>query len=113
MHHVGGDHQIVATGIEALGAEPAAEREIVVSTTLGDDDTVIIAVRDNGPGVPASLVSRVFDPFCTTKETGTGLGLAISRTIAEAHQGKLTYEPNPPRGACFLLRLPCVANRGN
>ncbi|MFO1427784.1 MAG: PAS domain S-box protein [Steroidobacteraceae bacterium] len=104
---------LIRNGIEALGAEPAAEREIVVSTTLGDDDTVIIAVRDNGPGVPASLVSRVFDPFCTTKETGTGLGLAISRTIAEAHQGKLTYEPNPPHGACFLLRLPCVANRGN
>jgi signal transduction histidine kinase len=52
-------------------------------------------------------VARIFDPFCTTKETGTGLGLAISRTIAEAHQGKLVYEPRPgTKGACFVLRLP-------
>jgi signal transduction histidine kinase len=62
--------------------------------------------------VPEAIAARIFDPFCTTKETGTGLGLAISRTIAEAHQGKLVYEPKPGmKGACFVLRLPCPTTR--
>ncbi len=70
-------------------------------------------MQDNGPGVPDDVVARIFDPFCTTKETGTGLGLAISRTIAEAHQGKLLYEPRAGEpGACFVLRLPCPAPGG-
>jgi PAS domain S-box-containing protein len=104
---------LLRNAIEALGAQPAGERDVMVTTALENGDTVTIAVRDNGPGVPASLLARVFDPFCTTKETGTGLGLAISRTIAEAHQGKLIYEPNTPCGACFMLRLPCTATRSN
>ena len=86
---------------------------MLVHTAVENGEIVTIAVRDNGPGVPPSLLARVFDPFCTTKETGTGLGLAISRTIAEAHQGKLIYQPNTPCGACFMLRLPCSATRSN
>ena len=70
------------------------------------DREVEIRVCDNGPGVPPEVVPRLFEPFFTTKAEGTGLGLAMSRTIAEAHGGSLTYEPNTPRGACFVMRLP-------
>ena len=99
---------LLRNGIEALAERPVSDREIVVSTARETGGAVTISVQDNGPGVPESVVARIFDPFCTTKETGTGLGLAISRTIAEAHQGKLVYEPRPDRpGACFVLRLPC------
>ncbi|MCU0759068.1 MAG: PAS domain S-box protein [Steroidobacteraceae bacterium] len=99
---------LLRNAIEALAERPASDREIVVHTAREAGGAVTIAVQDNGPGVPDAVVARIFDPFCTTKETGTGLGLAISRTIAEAHQGKLVYEPRPGRpGACFVLRLPC------
>lgn len=99
---------LLRNGIEALAERPASDREMVVSTAREAGGAVTISVQDNGPGVPDSVVARIFDPFCTTKETGTGLGLAISRTIAEAHQGKLVYEPRADRpGACFVLRLPC------
>ena len=103
---------LLRNGIEALTGRPVDDREIVVGTALEDGETVTISVQDNGPGVPDAVVARIFDPFCTTKETGTGLGLAISRTIAEAHQGKLVYEPRPGcAGACFVLRLPCHTTR--
>jgi signal transduction histidine kinase len=69
------------------------------------DGRVEISISDNGPGVPESLEDRIFDPFCTTKAAGTGLGLAISRTIIEAHEGTLDYEPNQPTGARFTVRL--------
>jgi C4-dicarboxylate-specific signal transduction histidine kinase len=102
---------LLRNGIEALAERPVNDREIVVSTALESGGTVTISVQDNGPGVPDAVVARIFDPFCTTKETGTGLGLAISRTIAEAHHGRLVYEPRPGTpGACFVLRLPCEAD---
>jgi two-component system sensor histidine kinase HydH len=66
-----------------------------------------IRVTDNGPGIPASAVAGVFEPFMTTKETGTGLGLSVSRRIAQAHDGELTVRNHPTGGAEFTLRLPC------
>lgn len=98
---------LIRNSIEALQGQPTAEREVVVTTSQPSANDLVISVSDNGPGVSADFVSQVFDPFCTTKESGTGLGLAISRSIAEAHRGRLSYEPNAPRGARFSLRLPC------
>jgi len=99
---------LVRNALEALSPERAAggQAEVVVATRLMPDERVEISVSDNGPGVSESLADRIFDPFCTTKATGTGLGLAISRTIIEAHEGRLEYEPNLPAGARFTLRLP-------
>lgn len=98
---------LVRNAVEAL-AESAGKRELVIRTLALTDGDVEIAVCDNGPGVPQSVVPRLFDPFCTTKPHGTGLGLAISRTIVKSHEGSLDYRPNTPTGACFVLRLPRV-----
>lgn len=96
---------LVRNSIEALEEFGSTRREVTISTRR-ELDKVLITVRDTGPGVPEALRSRMFDPFCTTKEAGTGLGLAISRSIAEAHRGKLQYVHEPGCGACFVLRLP-------
>ena len=69
-------------------------------------DAIDIDVVDHGPGVPAGVASRLFEPFFTTSEHGTGLGLYIARQLCEANQGSLRYVPVPGGGACFRIRLP-------
>jgi two-component system sensor kinase FixL len=97
---------LVRNALEALALGQLDARELLLRTrtTLGGD--VEISVCDNGPGVDSELQHRIFDPFCSTKPTGTGLGLPISRTIVHTHDGALEYQPNQPRGACFVVKLP-------
>jgi two-component system sensor kinase FixL len=97
---------LIRNAIEALTETPVESRELRVVSRLDGDQTLLIEIIDRGPGVPDELISRIFDPFCTTKATGTGLGFAISRTIAEAHQGKLFYESVEGGGSRFTLQLP-------
>ncbi len=68
-----------------------------------------IVVSDDGPGIPAELRQRVFNPFFTTKDTGTGLGLSIVHRIAEAHGGRIEVGDRPGGGASFTLVLPAAA----
>jgi signal transduction histidine kinase len=63
-------------------------------------------VEDTGPGVPASVRGRLFEPLITTKEHGNGLGLALVKRVAERHGGTVSHEPRPGGGARFTLRLP-------
>lgn len=72
------------------------------------DDPVELCVLDTGPGVPADLLPRLFEPFVSTKETGLGLGLVNARRIAESHCGSLQAANRPQGGACFTLRLPAL-----
>jgi signal transduction histidine kinase len=72
-------------------------------------DTVGVAIEDNGPGIDAEHLHRIFNPFFTTKDHGTGLGLAIVHRIAEAHGGSITARNRRERGACFVLTLPARA----
>jgi signal transduction histidine kinase len=73
---------------------------------------LMIAFRDTGPGVPAELQERVFNPFFTTKPNGTGLGLAKAYTILESHHGRIECSSPPGGGATFMLVLPLIAVRG-
>ena len=70
-----------------------------------------LEVRDNGSGMPASEIERIFEPFYTTREMGTGLGLAASRGIMNAHLGDLTVESQLSHGSQFRLLLPRSANQ--
>jgi PAS domain S-box-containing protein len=89
--------------------EVQGPRRIVLSARAGDvPGQIVLAVADNGPGVPADIRGRIFDPFFTTKPqgSGTGIGLAVSRGLVEAHGGTLTLAPGNGTGASFEMRLP-------
>ena len=99
---------LVRNALEALEESPAQERELIVRTARAEHGDVTLSVSDNGPGVPATLIPRLFEPFSTSRPDAPGLGLAISRAIAVQHNGTLTHQPNVPTGACFVLRLPSI-----
>jgi len=64
-----------------------------------------VIVRDSGPGIPADVLDRIFNPFFTTKDTGTGLGLAIVHRIVEAHEGTIMASNPQGGGAQFEIRI--------
>ncbi len=70
---------------------------------------ILVAFKDNGPGIPEEVARRVFEPFFTTKARGrgTGLGLAISHGIIKQHNGRIELETAPGQGATFTVVLPC------
>jgi signal transduction histidine kinase len=74
--------------------------------------TVVVDVKDNGPGVPSELTDRIFDPFFTTKPQGSGLGLAIVRKIVDAHDGRIDVRRNESAGTCFRVTLPVSNAQG-
>ncbi|MBK9106558.1 MAG: two-component sensor histidine kinase [Saprospiraceae bacterium] len=69
---------------------------------------VNISISDNGPGIPASVLEKIFQPFFTTKPTGqgTGLGLSLSYDIVKAHGGELKVETKEGEGSVFVIQLP-------
>lgn len=80
--------------------------KVVVSARPNSTDRIAISVADNGPGIPAELMERIFNPFFTTKATGTGLGLAIVHQIAELLGGTVQASNRREGGAVFTLGLP-------
>jgi PAS domain S-box-containing protein len=68
--------------------------------------TVVVDVADDGPGMPAEVAEKIFNPFFTTKAQGTGLGLAIVRKIVDAHEGRIDMTTADGRGTRFRVTLP-------
>ncbi len=102
---------LMINGMDAMSDVPIKERRLVVRSRRGEDSTVEIAVSDNGPGIPEDQLTRIFQPFFTTKSKGLGMGLSISRTIIEAHGGRLWAVNNSDRGATVRMSL-AVAKEG-
>ena len=73
----------------------------------------VIRVRDTGEGIANNVLSRLFEPFATTKERGTGLGLAVSHRIIEEHHGTIRADNGPAGGAEFTLMIPMIECRDN
>ncbi|MBV8279971.1 MAG: hypothetical protein JO170_32545 [Verrucomicrobia bacterium] len=71
--------------------------------------TVLVAVRDSGPGLGKLSFENISKAFFTTKPNGMGMGLSISSSIVKNHGGRLWAEPNPDRGATFQFTLPLNA----
>ncbi|GMR04780.1 MAG: hypothetical protein BMS9Abin23_0687 [Thermodesulfobacteriota bacterium] len=81
----------------------------------GGSNKVVVEVRDSGPGIPAEIKDRIFDPFFSTKDKGggknVGLGLSLSQSIVEEHGGSIEVENIKGGGACFRIVLPAAPER--
>jgi signal transduction histidine kinase len=93
----------------ALAGKPSdAPHTLAIRAKADGDARVRIEVEDDGPGIPAELRDRVFDPFVTTKEvgSGTGLGLSVCRGIVEGAKGRIELDATYASGARFVIELP-------
>src|SRR5437667_3484396 len=86
-------------------------RGILRIRTDMDDTHVIVRFVDTGGGMSAENLSRVFEPYFTTKPSGTGLGLLIVRRIVREHGGELSIESSQGRGLTLTIRLPYIDKR--
>jgi signal transduction histidine kinase len=95
---------LVSNAVQALNSKPGGRIDVRAWVR---DSILYLSVRDNGPGIPAEIKDRIFDPFVTHgKKGGTGLGLAIVSNVVAAHRGKITFETQAGQGTEFLIRLP-------
>ena len=100
---------LILNGMDAMGKNPEAERELSVRVRARPAGRLEVSVTDAGSGLQPGEIGQLFEPFFTTKPNGMGMGLAISRTIIEAHGGKIRAENNPVKGAVFSFTLPTAA----
>jgi len=96
---------LLRNAVEAMEASPRRALVVAASVEPGGG-SLRISVADTGPGVPAHVAEKLFQPFVTGKPGGIGLGLSICRAVAEAHGGTLAMTPGPAGGAAFVLTLP-------
>jgi len=106
----------------ALLDSKKVKKEVVIETrqkvnndeSRGEKPTVEISIKDNGPGIAPEYLSKIFNPFFTTKEVGkgTGLGLSISYGIIKEHNGRIYAESKLGEGAVFYIELPAEKKSG-
>lgn len=95
---------LMMNAIHAMEKEP----RVLEIATVVRDGMVQASVRDSGVGISQENLSRIFEPFFSTKSMGTGLGLSISYGLIKEHKGTLEVESQEARGTCFTVRLPKI-----
>jgi C4-dicarboxylate-specific signal transduction histidine kinase len=96
---------LVLNAMDAMTGLGAARHTVVVQVQ-GQARGSRITVRDQGPGIPAADLPRVFESFFSTKRQGMGLGLSVARTLVQAHGGEIRAQNGPDGGAVFQVDLP-------
>jgi len=98
---------LIGNALDALeqGGTRAPRIEVATGENLAATE-VWVRIRDNGPGMEADALSKIFRPFYTSKPEGTGLGLAITKKLVEAHGGTIDAQSAPGVGTEFVLALP-------
>jgi signal transduction histidine kinase len=95
---------LVGNAVNALDAMPVGRRRITVSARQ-QAGRIEVGIADSGPGIAPSVAEHLFEPLFTTKPEGMGMGLNICRSVIEAHQGRLWYEPDRDGGSIFHISL--------
>lgn len=75
-------------------------------TAKAERDGIHVTIRDEGVGIPESVMKRIGEPFLTTKEKGTGLGLMVTFNILENHNGTIRVDSHPEKGTVFHIMFP-------
>lgn len=113
---------LVVNGMQAMpsgGTLRVSAREVLRAPVDDPDGAqqryVCVDVADEGPGIPADVVSKIFEPFFSTKAAvgGTGLGLSVAQGIAREHEGWISVESQLGRGSSFKVHLPANGLKGN
>jgi len=93
-------HNLIKNALEAQQAHSAPEVRIITRYASVHNQRILeIVTMDDGPGFPVESLSRVFEPYVSSKPKGTGLGLAIVKKIVEEHEGTIRAENRPDGGA--------------
>ena len=95
---------LVQNAVESIPADKAGT--VTVSAQAAGDGTVFVAIADNGSGIAAQDLERIFQPLFTTKTKGTGLGLAIVEGLVKKHGGTISVRSAPGHGTVFTVQLP-------
>jgi len=104
-------NNLIINASDALGDKGG---ELKLSTRIDSvkDNLLVLELQDNGPGFPAELLDRIFEPYVTTKTSGSGLGLPISRRIIEENGGTMRATNLPKGGAVVIIQLPVTPSQG-
>lgn len=103
---IGGRPGKIKVSVKPFEMTKEAASAFISAAPLQPGAGVLFEIRDDGPGVPASMLPRLFDPFVSSKSVGRGLGLATVRTIVETHGGGIAVGSVPDRGTAFRIFLP-------
>ena len=101
-------HNLIKNSLETTGVNGWVKLETKCTDYFGQA-CVELSVEDNGKGVAADVVDKIFEPYVTTKVKGSGLGLAIVKKIVDEHGGTVWVENLPQSGARFIVRLPMIS----
>lgn len=86
--------------------QASAPSEHITLTSRVEQSSIVISIRDEGPGIDPILQERLFEPFFTTRSEGTGLGLAIARSVIQSMRGSIQIHSSPGNGSEFVVHLP-------
>ena len=97
---------LIMNSLDATAERPPSDRWVSVRTAESEGGGVQLTVEDSGKGVPENDLTRVFEPFFSTKREGLGMGLSITRSIVQAHGGRIWAENGARHGTIFYCVLP-------
>ena len=102
------DQSMPIGGTISIAASNLTKADAALPPGLDNVDYVLITIQDAGVGIPDQYLSRIFDPYFTTKEKGSGLGLATSYSIIRNHNGRIDVRTKSGAGSAFLIYLPAT-----
>jgi len=110
---INANHAMPEGGVIAIKCSNVKDATAEALLSANNGDYVCITIQDTGVGIPKEIISKIFDPYFTTKQEGSGLGLAICHSIINKHDGYLTVHSITGKGTTFTLYLPAVRSQGN